>query len=121
MSNKLHLKGEFLKKLPECWTISHTAKAVGVTRGTVYQWRKNDVEFDRAFKEADEEVTDDLRKIVQEIARGMLEKCSVPRLNMIFFELKRRDPTYRETYKHEHDIGDRLAAVLERIQKARET
>jgi len=52
-------KGEFLKAYEECHAIISTAcDMVGLDRGTIYNWRKEDPDFERALKDAEERQID---------------------------------------------------------------
>jgi len=98
------------------WTQTHTAESIGLERSTISRWKKDDSIYKEAFEDSFEKVTDDLRVIVQQNARGEIE-LDKTRALMIFFELKRRDPTYRENYQIQHEVSDRLAKILERHQE----
>ena len=51
-------KALFIEAFRKAGTIWGAARAVGISRGSVYDWKENDPEFAQAFQEADEEITE---------------------------------------------------------------
>lgn len=53
-------RATFLEQMRETCNVSHSARAAGVPRRTVYNWREADPEFAAAWDDAEEEAADAL-------------------------------------------------------------
>lgn len=88
--------------------------ASGYKRRTVYDWRKADPEFERRWREADDEA---LELMEQEADRRAMEGTQKPVFyqgmecgyvteysdTLLIFRMKAKDPEkYRDNFKHEH-------------------
>lgn len=95
---KSHLKPVFLREFQNHVTILKTCEIVGVDRGTVYKWRKNDKEFNQAFIDIDSNVTENIER--KAIAMALAGDPT-----LIIFLLKSRDRRYRSRTIHEVNIN----------------
>ncbi len=76
-------RDEFIERLMETGNVSQTARALGVNRLTVYRWRKEDPEFERAWELALEVSRQNLHERVVETACAMGVGRWVPALDPI--------------------------------------
>jgi len=65
-----------LKVLEDHGTVSDAARAVGVTRCTVYEWRNNDAAFDAAVHAAQEDLVDKLEQAAVDLALNGYEEIT---------------------------------------------
>lgn len=82
-------KKRFLNALPSQGTVSHAAKAAGVSRNTVYRWRQEDQDFGTRWNEAHEQAVDSVKHSLFQKAVSGDTVC------MIFY-LKAHRPIYRD-------------------------
>jgi transposase-like protein len=92
-------KKRFIGTLAKQGTVSHAAKAAGVSRNTPYRWRHEDSEFAEAWDEAHETAVDAVESVLYQSA------LSGNIVAMIFY-LKAHRPIYR----------DRLNIDLKQVQ-----
>jgi hypothetical protein len=111
----------FLEAFRKTGTIWGAARAVGISREAVYDWKENDPEFAQAFQEADEEVTELLestaiQRAVEGVSQPVVYKGRVVRDKdgqaiearrehsdaLLMFLLRARRPE-----KYTHYAGDR--------------
>lgn len=100
-----------LDKLVENEGVARAAKAVGVSRKTVYNWRDAHPEFKDAFDDVQDSITD-------EIEKTGVAKALDGDVTMIIFMLKsRRREVYGDRTEHRHsDLdGGPLKIVIERV------
>jgi len=74
-------KKRFIETLTLQGTVSHAAKAAGVSRWTVYRWRQDDLEFASRWDEAHETAVDKIESVLYQKALGgdtisMIRRCS---------------------------------------------
>lgn len=118
-------KETFLRALQESAMVKTACVVAGIGRTTAYRWQKEDVQFAEAWMTAYETGTQVLRdEVIRRAFHGTLrpvfqggklvgsirERSDV----LLMFELKRRDPTYRERFEvsgpnggpiqHTHDV-----------------
>jgi hypothetical protein len=107
-------KAAVLAAYPECGTITHAARAAGVSRRIHFKWMKSDPQYHEAFEAARDEFTDRLEaEAVRRAHDGWTEpvfyrgaECGAVRRfdsTMLIFLLKANRPAkYRETIRKEH-------------------
>lgn len=103
-SYKQERKAAFLRKFRDTGTIASASRAVRIDRGTVLRWRKQDPEFEQAFEEANEDVTESL------------EQCAIQRAKsksdlMLIFLLKNRAPERYGDQKW-RSLGEEVTRVI---------
>lgn len=69
--------------------ISDCSRAVGIDRGTYYNWLDSDPAFAMAIGEAEMELNDDMRK-------ALIDKGAEGDLGAIIFYLKNRHPDFKQ-------------------------
>ena len=90
-------KGRFLEYYGETrGNITQSASAALISRGTYYNWLKNDKDFKVIKETLDEELNDEMRQ-------ALIDLAGEGNLGAIIFYLKRRHPEFRE----ERTIGAR--------------
>ena len=121
-----------LDQLAHGRTLEEAAQAAGVSRRTIFNWRRDDDEFSLQVADAVEAGTDVFRA---ELRRRALEGWDEPVFHqgevvghvrrhsdtLLIFELKRRDPTYRDNQRIEVtgpgggpvEIEDRSASLAD--------
>lgn len=85
----------FLDAYRELGTIKEAAAVAGIHRNMIYYWQEVDPEFAPRFKGADQDSRDAL---VAEARRRAMERSDI----LLMFLIKQKDPSFRETFKHEH-------------------
>ena len=63
-------KKKFIETLEAQGTVSHAAKAAGVSRWTAYRWRQDDLEFADQWDEAHENAVDAVENVIYQRALG---------------------------------------------------
>lgn len=91
-------KQQFLDAMARGLTITEACAEAVMGRSTAYDLRKTDKAFAEAWDDAYEAGTDTLRAEVRKRAMAKDKPSDI----LLMFELKRRDPSYRESFKHEH-------------------
>jgi len=66
----------FLSALRDSANVSEAARAAGLGRQTVYEWRADDQDFAAAWDEAAEAALDDLEKVAWDRARGWRDEAT---------------------------------------------
>jgi hypothetical protein len=100
-------KERFIEAFKKTGTIVHAAKAVGVGRTTVYEWRTTDPEFEAKFQRADEQTTWELEDSAMDRALRGSETLTI-------FLLKSRNPKkYAERFRHEIESGQMAELISE--------
>ena len=69
--------------------ISVSAKAVDIARGTYYNWLKSDEQFKTIKETLDEELNDEMRQ-------ALIDLAGEGNLGAIIFYLKRRHPEFKQ-------------------------
>jgi len=74
-------KKRFIETLTLQGTVSHAAKAAGVSRWTAYRWRQEDREFTSGWDDAMESAVDAVESVLYQKALGgdtisMIRRCS---------------------------------------------
>jgi hypothetical protein len=91
---------KFLAALKKTGNICKSAKAAGVDRGTVYDWRDADEANAEAMTEAISHAKEDSTDALEAEAERRAKKASDV---LLIFLLKSRKPdVYREVHRHEH-------------------
>jgi hypothetical protein len=115
----------FLEAFRQCGTISRAAKAVGINRDTVLNWRNQDSEFEKLFINADCDIADELeahaierattgvRKTVYFRGTRIGETIEKSDTLLMFLLRARRPELYRD--KCEHDRVEELKQFGEKI------
>lgn len=115
----------FLEAFRQCGTISRAAKAIGISRDTVLNWRKQDAEFEDQFINADSDIADELethaieratigvRKTIFFRGTGVGETFEKSDTLLMFLLRARRPELYRD--KCEHDRNEELKQFGDRI------
>jgi hypothetical protein len=67
-------KERFLEEFRRRGIVKDAAEAVGINRRTTYNWLKRDVAFAEAFRDAEEEVGDDLEGETRRRAMGEVQE-----------------------------------------------
>ena len=92
----------FLENYPRFIRTTLTARAIGVAEVTIYDWRKTDEAFNKAFLEVKKKVeTDRLEELEEEMHKRALDKSDL----LLIFSVKKLDPSYREK-SETHISGD---------------
>lgn len=105
-SNRTPEKREaFLTILSNGGTVKEAREAAGISRSSIYDWRKADEDFAAAWDHAYEEGTDELETEAVRRAKDGSDTL------MIFLLKARRPEKYRDNVKHEHTGG--LSLVVE--------
>jgi transposase-like protein len=102
-------KKRFLDALTTGGTVSHAARAAGVSRNTVYRWRIEDREFAACWDEAHENAVEAVESVLYQKALSGDTIC------MIFY-LKAHRPQYRDKLnidvkQLDREIEERLAEL----------
>ena len=92
-------KKKFIAALTTHGTVFHAAQAAGVSRNTVYRWRREDLKFEAQWDEAHENAVDAVENVIYEQALGGNTLAAI-------FYLKAHRPIYR----------DRLSIDIEQVQ-----
>ncbi len=89
-------KEAFLAAYADCGTILHAARAVGISRQTVYNWQQADEDFAVAMHASTRDVRDDLFAEARKRAKDGSD-------TLLIFLLKALDPEmFRENVRVEH-------------------
>ncbi len=108
--NIVEKKAAFLEALGNKYTVRHAARAAGVGRRTVYDWREQDADFAQAWADVREDC-------IERLEETMYEKALSGETLAGFFMLKGMRPTvYRDNVKIEHggallNVGVDLSAM----------
>lgn len=118
-------RAKFIEVLRDTCNVSAAARAAGIGRRTVYEWRDADPEFAAAWAEAEEEAVDKL----EEVARERATEGGSDRMLEILLKAHRPEK-YVDRYRAEHtganggpieyrnlseeEINARLAALAEK-------
>ena len=94
----LAAKSTFLAQLKLGATVSTAAKACGVSRRTLYDWRDQDAEFRAAWEDA---IKESVEVLEDEVRQRALDRNDKQSYILLMFLLKKHDPSYRENYKRE--------------------
>jgi hypothetical protein len=95
-------KHKFLVALEAGSTVKDAAKAIGVHRRTMYDWKDQDHEFSQAWDDALENQELDLvASLEAEAKHRALDRNDKYSHILLMFTLKRWRPEYREAYKSE--------------------
>jgi hypothetical protein len=86
----------FLVAYSKLGTIRAACEAIGINRQTVLNWRNADKKFAARFNETAVEFTEALETIAHQRAVSGSDV-------LLMFTLKKRDPSYRERFGHEHN------------------
>lgn len=95
-ANQAHKKAAFLKAYEKTGGKSLAAKAVGISRGIVWEWEKADEEFREAVLAVEEADTEELEGIAAERARAKSD------LLMMFLLNGRKPEKYKQRTQTEH-------------------
>lgn len=93
---RTHKKDAYLKAFKRLGGQIAAADAVGISRTTVWEWRKDDPEFAEAYDSIEEQDTQELERAARKRAQGKSD------LLAMFFLKARRPATYRDNVKVEH-------------------
>lgn len=94
---KEYKKSQFIEAFSNIGTIIGAAKAVGIHRDTVSDWRKVDKKFDEQFQTAQNILTEKLESVA-------MDKALAGNETMLIFMLKARSPKkYLERFHHQID------------------
>lgn len=85
---KKEKKARFLKHLSQTANIAGSARAIGITRQTAYNWKKADAKFADAWEEAEQAHLDECVEVVFSDALGKLD--GPPNAEMAFRILARK-------------------------------
>ncbi len=69
--------------------ISDTCRAVGIDRGTYYNWLESDEKFLKKIMESEMELNDDIRDV-------LVRKAGEGDMTAVIFYLKKRHPDFKE-------------------------
>lgn len=95
-----HARATFLRILEETCNVTESARAAGLCRNTVYDWRGDDEAFARDWDTALQSAADKLEQVAFERAKaGQSER-------MLEILLKAHRPIYRENKRIEHSGPD---------------
>lgn len=106
-------KQPFLEAFSRIGTIVGAARAVGISRYAVIDWRKNDPQFKSDFQKAEEDFTSQIESVIHEKAlSGDLGAC-------IFLLRARAPERYTERFKHTWEEGqfERLVTIFSGVIK----
>jgi len=112
------LKVRFLEVFREVHFIKDAAKAVGISRDTVTNWRNADPAFAAAFDAANEDVTEVYESRLKDLALGVKDKDGIIHgdTTALIFALKARAPKkYTERFRHEVSNGQLEGVISEMI------
>lgn len=70
--------------------ISNCARAVGIDRGTYYNWLEKDDDFARDIAEAEAELNDDMKEL-------LIQNAADNNMTAIIFYLKNRHPEFKQS------------------------
>ncbi len=88
---------KFLEALTEAYTINEAAKIAGVSRSWIYTVRERDEDFAKAWDDAYQAGTESLEATARKRATDPKKGSDI----LLMFLMKKRDPSYRESFKHE--------------------
>lgn len=106
-------KSIFLDALRDGNSVAYSAKKAGVTRKTMYVWRKADAEFSEAWDEALDEGTDGLEDEAIKRAKNGSDTL------MIFMLKARRREVYADLVKQWHSGPNDKPIQTERVEDTR--
>lgn len=69
--------------------ITNTCRAIGVDRGTYYNWLEGDKTFLKEIMEAEMELNDDIREV-------LIQKAADGDMTAVIFYLKNRHPDFKQ-------------------------
>lgn len=101
---QLEKKTAFLAELGERGSVYHAAKAAGVGRRTVYNWREDDGDFAKAWDDAIEDCVD----MVEE---SLFQRAKKQDTVAAIFFLKNNRAKYRERVEHTGPDGGPIVMV----------
>ena len=104
-------KKTFIETLEAQGTVSHAAKAAGVSRWTAYRWRQDDLEFADQWDEAIENAVDAVENVIYQRA------LSGDVIAAIFY-LKAQRPKFRDRLNI--NVEQVQSEIEERIAQLRE-
>lgn len=108
---KRKLEKEFLDTLRKTHNISRACEVVGLSRNTIYRWRKEDSSFDRKVEEALQEGRDNMNDVME----GKLVQMALKgEFKAISFYLKSNHPKYyqpRDPAPHPSRILNPITAI----------
>ena len=104
-------KKTFIETLEAQGTVSHAAKAAGVSRQTAYRWRDEDPEFADLWSEAHENAVDAVENVIYQRALGGDVIAAI-------FYLKAQRPKFRDRLNI--NVEQVKSEIEERIAQLRE-
>ena len=104
-------KKRFIETLEAQGTVSHAAKAAGVSRWTAYRWRQDDPEFADQWDEAHENAVDAVENVIYQRALGGDVIAAI-------FYLKAQRPKFRDRLNI--NVEQVKSEIEERIAQLRE-
>jgi hypothetical protein len=112
-------KAEYLEQLRDGLNRGESARAIGVSRMTVWEHRKDDPDFDQACKDAQDEA-------VEEVEDALYESAVNGNVTAAIFYLKNRAPgRWKDVQQREYGGKDggpvRVeVSIAERLERARQ-
>lgn len=91
--------------------MSEAARSAGVGRTSLFDWRRDDPEFDAQVLAAVEEGTDSLITVARNRAK---EKSDL----LMIFLLKQRDPSFRDNHQIQIDTGGSLNNLFDALRNS---
>lgn len=106
LTNLTPKKKEFLDWYRETrGHISNSARAIGVSRQTYYDWLDNDPQFAKAVVEAEAELNDEIRDV-------LVSKAGEGDMTAVIFYLKNRHPDFKQQSQQINISGEKVIAIL---------
>ncbi len=114
MDHNKKIKEEFIKEVEKTPILRLVCKKVGVSKSSIYRWRKQDQTFDKAIKLAQEEGTENINDLAES---KLISAINDKNLRAIVFWLKNNSDKYRTKVELQGSLSLRNEPLTDEQQK----